>query len=179
MFSKKHRAVVERQQPNCDRHTVRQITADWWHVLATNEKLRYHEMALKVVHHNSAFTVTGTHVAEQVEQHVSECESAIMCSDSKVIRGVLRELELLSLRIVLFQIFSMVHCRHAKRNRPTSHECRTNWKISCCTVIARCSDDYLNYSSLLVTSLHYQFVCTKSVYHYLALAICLFPTASR
>lgn len=63
VFSKKHRAAVERQQPNCDRRTVRKVTADWWHALAVNEKLRYHEMASKVgycTNNNAKYIIFGT-----------------------------------------------------------------------------------------------------------------------
>ena len=54
VFRRKHRAAaaaaaVERQHAPCDRpRSVAQITADWWHALATDDKLPYHQMALKV-----------------------------------------------------------------------------------------------------------------------------------
>jgi len=53
VFHRKHRAAaaaaVERQHAPCDRpRSVAQITADWWHALATDDKLPYHQMALRV-----------------------------------------------------------------------------------------------------------------------------------
>ncbi|CAH0562237.1 unnamed protein product [Brassicogethes aeneus] len=48
IFSKRHRGIVHKMNPNQDNRTVSKILGEWWYALGSDEKKKYHELASEV-----------------------------------------------------------------------------------------------------------------------------------
>lgn len=48
IFSKRHRQLVHRSNPNQDNRTVSKILGELWYALPATEKQQYHELASEV-----------------------------------------------------------------------------------------------------------------------------------
>ena len=48
IFSKVHRTMVHKRNPNQDNRTVSKILGEWWYALGAKEKQKYHDLAYKV-----------------------------------------------------------------------------------------------------------------------------------
>ncbi|VDN03394.1 unnamed protein product [Thelazia callipaeda] len=48
IFSKRHRPLVHEKYPNRDNRTVSKILGEWWYALGSEEKEKYHDLAIQV-----------------------------------------------------------------------------------------------------------------------------------